>query len=112
MGPVFAKFSPFSVKNTGNFGRTGPIKVKPPFQILLLMYCKYVFNPKRIMQKILTLKYMRGPRGPQKHNGITQKISKACNKFRLPDYDNKNCSICQSFAGSARTPHIPFRVNE
>ena len=35
------------------------------------------------MQKILTLKYMRGPRGPQKHNGMTQKISKAGNKFRL-----------------------------
>ncbi len=29
------------------------------------------FNPKRNMQKILTLKYMRGPRGPQKRNGMT-----------------------------------------
>ena len=28
-------------------------------------------TPKRNMHKILALKYMRGPRGPQKHNGTT-----------------------------------------
>ncbi len=40
----------------------------------------FALNPKRNMQKILTLKYMRGPHGPQKHNGMTWKICKAGNK--------------------------------
>ncbi len=43
------------------------------FHMKGIRFCSLItaFNPKRNMQKILTLKYMRGPRGPQKCNGMT-----------------------------------------
>ncbi len=54
-----------------HIGLEPSVNILVPKGIVLKQIYSPAFNPKRNMQKILTLKYMRGPRGPQKCNGIT-----------------------------------------
>ncbi len=48
-------------------------------------------NPKRIMQKILTLQRMRGPCGPQKCFHLVKKINKADDKSELFHVNMGSC---------------------
>ncbi len=86
---------PSKIKETeGEFSQMSSLALIPGFSTCRIekFYAAYInpqttlqgskwtlqhFNPKMNLHKILTLKYMWGPRGPQKHNGMTWKISKA-----------------------------------